>query len=849
MKHKKEQTLLIESEKDDEKASEKLFVWLGKNASKFNELINQDASLTEVEKLELIQAFNSSVLLENKKEPLVNHQGIKPSSAENFIPKKSPSRETKSNKPVTESRPRSISSSQASGKKRVQLPILDLEFKDFKVGKRERASSVVTDKQYNPRKMFTSSNEGIDSEDSPKSVCKSPGRRSPGRSPKKITMSTGSLSDSSKNKESPKRNEISASCENLIRNDTPRKKSGGSIIGFFSTSDPGKKSSITDLDKKTQPFIIPIDGSTAKTYREHAKSKFSNQTIIVTSPDNKYEIMVSATDKEAYLLDTSRTIGSGGYAKIHPAFNLKTGELITAKVFYGDKGDYALEENNTLILIDNYFMKNYQKRKYFGYYHSKDERKYILLKNFEPGITLQDFLYEINPSGKEYNLCLKSEEVLIEENTLYLKPGNGFIQYTVITPKKTTLTDVIYQYQFPYCQLSKDLTMDQLRPFTDKFLVVTSQRKHTYPKYYLNKKRLCPFLILEIIQGIMEQVSILHDCGVVHTDLNPNNITIDIDIDNKPIIGIIDFDSAFSIEMVHGYQLEMRKEDSSIQKNILYLEVKQNRLHYSVIDLKGIPQTDYIDEKNLGCSLNSDMTIDKLKKYLPRILAVTSIRGHTHSGNRKPVWPGEHPGYLPPIINSKLWPYDISYDICQLSVVLAGIITDEHLPDLIRVMHFISYPTKPTVPMVLDKLDDVRGKRKHRRRLESEFPIEEHIKNIIYQDIIFPMLSELVLLMSLKQFKDLSLSEELAKLKFLEKQCLSYFKQISELFLDSVQAQSTLMTIIDMTYQDKYNLEVRESFVEPQIFTKMLFELFELFKSNLTISSENDHELSRQFNI
>ena len=825
-----------------EKSSEKLFAWLGKNTFKLNELINQDDSLTDVDKILLIKEFNSSVLINNNNGSLVNlRECSKISSAGNVTTKKNPSQEIKLNKSSTDNRPRSISHNPVYGKKRVQLPPLDLEF-NLTGGKRERASSVIIDKKYSPRKIFTSSNDSTDSEDSSKGMGKSPGR-SPGRSPKKVIMTNYTSSDGSKKKENSGKNEMSGSCENLVRNDAHRKKSGGSIIGFFSTSDPGKKNNINYFDKKTNTFTIPIDVSTAKIYREHAKSKFSDKTIIVTSPDNKYEIMVSAIDKEAYLLDKNRSVGSGGYAKIHPAFNLKTGELVSAKIFYENKGDYALEENNTLILIDNYFMKNYQKRRYFGYYHSKEERKYILLKNFEPGITLQDFLYEINPAGKEYNLCLSSQESLLGENTLYLEPGDGFIQYTVITPKKNTVTDIIYQHQFNYCRLSKELTLEQLRPLTDKLLDVTSKRDHTYPKYYLKKKKLSPFLTLEIIHQIMEQVNHLHDCGVVHTDLNLKNIIIEMGVDEKPIIGLIDFDSAFSIEMVHGYQLEIRNEDSKIQKDTLYLEVKKNQLHYTVIDLKGIPRTHYIDENNLGCSLNDDITIDKLKKYLPNILAFTSKKGHTHAGNRKPVWPGEHPGFLPPMINNKLWPYDISYDICQLSIVTAGIITDEHLPDVIRVQHFVSYPTIPTVPMVLDGLDDVSGKRNHKRCSGSELLIEENIKNIIYQDIIFPMLSELVHLMSMKA-KGISLSDELNKLKLLEKQCTHYFKQINGLFLDTVQAQSTLMTIIDLAYKDKYNTEVRESLVEPQIFTKMLFELFELFKSNLTISTEDEHSFS-----
>ena len=494
-------------------------------------------------------------------------------------------------------------------------------------------------------------------------------------------------------------------------------------------------------------------------------------------------------------------------------------------------------------MLDEYYREHFKTRRYFGFDVSDDG--FVLLKNYEHGINLQDFLYNINPAGDEYNLCFETNVLEYGTNTLYMECIDGSLKYTVIAPDKMLVTDTIKQEEFHYCTFNKDLKIKNLSKFTDKILEITSQRKHTLPKYYLDKRNHSPMLLLEIIVLIMKQSDILHDCGIIHRDLNPKNIIIDI-VGNKPVVNLIDFDSAILLEKVSGYKLVMNyKPDTVFKKSTLYAEIINNRLKYTVLNLEGMAVTDYISGEDLDCALNDKTDLKDLRRVLYKIIEITAKRKHTHAGNPRCGSPGETTGYTPPVTNYKASPYDITYDIWQLAIIIGAILTDKHMPDLIRETHFKIFPARISFPILSSIMDDVFGKRKASLSLNPDKDFTDNLQNLVYHNIIFPVLSELAHSMVNTKLKRSTLLAEINNLEELKIEWTDYILEMRALFSGATHAHTKLLKMINTIYQNKYSPVIRETLIEPQIYTSMLCDLYGLFKSRLTFSTEDDSPDSR----
>lgn len=776
--------------------STKLFTWLAENSDKVKNLLDQDKSLKSEDKQDMLRALNSSVLNENGSCYLLTS------------PQQIQINKTASEKVIL-NEPAPVKQRNSSGKRlSIRVP---------------RIMSIENGQAFTLHgQALTFQRHGSGSLESPDS---------------------DAGSDRSGDKKSPRN---SPRISPKARPDSPHKRPPT----FFSASAPKENTaSQQGLDFKINKpvYTIPIETPLIKQYIEFAKKQykeFKGATIKIQSPDDKFELIVTTENKQTkgstqiFLIDRNKTIGKGAYATIFPAFNLNTRELVCAKIFRKNETYIADKEKIILIMLHEHYKKeHYQISRYHGFYESREGC--ILLKNYEQGITLQDFLYETNPHGEEYNLCLQAQVTQPAANTLYIECTDDYLQYKVITPTGEIAEGRIAQKEFPYCILQKDLPIQKLTPFTDKILQITSERGHTHPKYYLNKKTYSPELIQELILQTMKQIDILHDCGIIHRDINPKNIIVDFK-GNKPIVNLIDFDSAISLETVCGYNLQMKLPNSTIEKKSLYVEIKNHQLMYTVLNPSGMQVTDYIKESDLGCLLNDSTDIQKLKRFLPKIIEITSKREHSHGGNPQCGSPGETPGYTPPVINYVASPYDITYDIWQLAIVIASIITEKHLANLIRETHFEIYPEQITFSIICSLLNDVFEKGKEELFLDSNKDIAENITKLVYHNIIFPILSELAYSMANTRLEDSSLLDEIKKLWNLEKECNHFVEQLKQLFLNTVDAHSTLKSIINNNYHDKYSSEICDALVEPLIYTNMQRDISALFKSKLTVSPRHE---------
>lgn len=804
MKIKEDKKLVHTINKDEESPKfEKLFHWMNKNPNVVD-LINLDNSLSIESKKELMHCITELDVL--------SLSDGKPTKKEIFT------------------------SSDGLAKARQKVKTLDLDFKS--------KWSSNGDKKTSPH------NDSHDSEDSLGS-----GRKSPLHSSKNAFRKSGSPGRKDENKiESPGRN------ENSEKTGGCRKKSNSLLsksrpeLRFFIPLETHKRANASDFDRTINSILIPVDSNVAKSYFTYALNKSKEGILKVRSEDDKYNLLVNEGEKQVYLIDEAKKIGKGGYADIFAAFNLKDERLVAAKIFSPYKKKHALEEQRILRLIDNYFTKNYNKKRYFGFYDPNPKNtvgdECILLKNYEYGVTLHDFLYEVIPSNKKYIPYLKPHELIndvkiknedtklektaLEEIPFYIEFNEHSITYTV--KSSTTdkpVTDTLDSNFLPNFTFSKKHTIKDVLPYFNEIMHITSLRGHTTPENHLRKKYIPPFLILEIIHQIMEEVSKLHECGIRHRELNPRNIIIDIN-DYKPVIGIIDFDSATDV-----YLVELKKENSHIKKDTIYIEIVENALRYTLFDPHGKLITDTIDKNKLGTLFNSKITLQRLTKCLPKILESTNLKGHTRSGGSHVDSPGESPGYIPPLINNKFPPYDRTYDIWQLSIIIAGIISDKLVPELIIKMKYDD-PSLISIDKILPLLDDVAEAKK--QALELGDDSEENIINkVIYHYIIFPILCEMVNKMACGNHDDNFLSVEIAKLEKIERQCQFYREQITNLHSHSVDAHSTLHAIITQADTNEFRLKQSHKGADP---LRLLEALLESVKVTSEIVPEKDRTFS-----
>ncbi|VEB38829.1 zeta toxin family protein [Legionella cherrii] len=70
-------------------------------------------------------------------------------------------------------------------------------------------------------------------------------------------------------------------------------------------------------------------------------------------------------------------------------------------------------------------------------------------------------------------------------------------------------------------------------------------------------------------------------------------------------------------------------KSSPLQKNTLYLEVLHDKLNYAVIDLSGNEISATINFSELDFTLDEKTTEEELRSHLPKLLKITSQRGHT----------------------------------------------------------------------------------------------------------------------------------------------------------------------------------------------------------------------------
>lgn len=779
-----------------QKDSSKLFTWLSKNPEIVSAAIEQDKALTADEKQALLRELYSHTLVEKETLsllPVTNHNKM----------------------PINDSPPPRKNHSRGQGdlkKATLNLNLTDIHQKTYIPRKAEHLEETASG--------GSSAGGSSDRSNSSQSDRYGPQteRYSPQNSPKP---------DKNNSQSSPKRLHR-ASLSSMSRS-------------FFSSSDSSRtiqvhnnNSGLLPEFKLSKPvYKIPVNNKTVKQYID-AHKDHKGPTIKIPLKDGNI-LIVTEGDKQVYLVNCKQTIGKGAYATIHPAFNLHTGELISAKIFSLSNKSACFNERDILVLVDEYYREHFKTRRYFGFNVSDDG--FVLLKNYEQGINLQDFLYNINPDGDEYNLTFETNVLEYGTNTLYMECIDGNLKYTVIAPDKKLVTDTIKQEEFPYCTFNKDLKIKNLSKFTDKILEITAHRKHTFPKYYLDKKNHSPMLLLEIILLIMIQIDILHDCGIIHRDLNPKNIIIDI-VDSKPVISLIDFDSAIPLEKVSGYKLVMNHKP--VNKSTLYVEIINNRLKYTVLNLEGLPVTDYISDKDLDCVLNDKTELKDLRRVLYKIIEITAKRGHTHAGNPRCGTPGETTGYTPPVINYKASPYDITYDIWQLAIIIGAILTDKHMPDLIRETHFKIFPSPISFPILSSIMDDVFGKRKEPSSLNPDKDFADNLQNLVYHNIIFPVLSELAHSMVTTKLKRSTLLAEINNLEELKIEWTDYISEMRALFSGATIAHTKLLKMINTIYQNKYSPVIRETLIEPQIYTSMLCDLYGLFKSRLTFSAEYD---------
>ena len=797
MNNEKEVTNLLQ------KDSSKLFTWLSKNPEIVSAAIENDKSLTADEKQALLRELHSPALVEKELSvlPVTNHNKT----------------------PINDSPPQRRNPSRGQGdlkKTTLNLNLTDIHQKPYIPRKPEHLEETASG--------GSSTGGSSDRSNSSQSDRYGPQteRYSPQNSPKL---------DKNNSQSSPKRAHkasLSSSISGLSRS-------------FFSSFDssrifqvPNNNSGLLPEFKINKPvYKLPVNAKTQKQYIEDATKEFKAATIKIPLKDGNILIMTKG-DKQVYLVNCRETIGKGAYATIHPAFNLNTGGLISAKIFSQSNKSAGFKERDILVLLDQYYREHFQTSRYHGFYNS--DEGCVLLKNYEHGINLEDFLYDTNPHGEEYNLCFETKILEYGSNTLYIECIDHYLKYTVIAPNGKLVTGTIKQEEFPYCTFNKDLKVKNLTKFTDKILEITSKREHTLPKYCLHKKNHSPMLLMKIILLIMKQIDILHDCGLIHRDLNPRNIIIDV-IGNEPVVNLIDFDSAILLETVSGYKLVMnRKPDTVFEKNTLYVEIMKNRLKYTVLNLDGMAVTDYIIDEDLGCSFNDSTDIKALRRVLYKIIEITANRKHTHAGNSKCGSPGETTGYTPPVNNYKASPYDITYDIWQLAIIIGAIITDKHTPDLIRETHFKIYPEQISFPILASMMDDVFGKRKEPLSLNPDKDFADNLQKLVYHNIIFPVLSELAYSMVNTKLKRSTLLAEISNLEELKNEWTDYISEMRELFSGATNAHTKLLNMINTIYQNKYSPVIRETLIEPQIYTSMLCDLYGLFKSRLTFSSEDD---------
>lgn len=88
---------------------------------------------------------------------------------------------------------------------------------------------------------------------------------------------------------------------------------------------------------------------------------------------------------------------------------------------------------------------------------------------------------------------------------------------------------------------------------------------------------------------------------------------------------------------LHGYKLCLTPLDQieNPEKNKIYIEIKENTLIYTVMGpVDNLVCNGKISEEELGHPINGTLTLPKLEPLMPKILQITSNRGHTDLMNR-----------------------------------------------------------------------------------------------------------------------------------------------------------------------------------------------------------------------
>ena len=129
------------------------------------------------------------------------------------------------------------------------------------------------------------------------------------------------------------------------------------------------------------------------------------------------------------------------------------------------------------------------------------------------------------------------------------------------------------------------------------------------------------------IKAAQEQLDFLKNTELEQPALNKGiKKSVYTDYFNKKID-----DLCKTTEDLQGYTLCMLSESTKIEPDRIYVNIKDNKIDYKVIDPTGLEQKGSIQLSEIDPSLKHLASVDELQPYLPKILKITAKQGARHS--------------------------------------------------------------------------------------------------------------------------------------------------------------------------------------------------------------------------